>query len=149
MGYNRDDLIRIKTEYREKYQKARSDADMRAEKIYMEIPRVKAIDAALSRTVLEIMSAVTGGNENAEEALARVRARNVELMEERGKLLFVFRLFDHGGGKAVNDAEQDRRHHADHGQNDRALHKRECFLFHHLAPLFFAPSGRAFVHFSI
>ena len=87
MGYNRDDLIRIKAEYREKYQKARGDADMRAEKIYMQIPRVKAIDVALSRTALEIMSAVTSGKENAEEALARVRARNAELMEERGKLL--------------------------------------------------------------
>lgn len=87
MGYNRDDLIRIKAEYREKYQKARGDADMRAEKIYAEIPRVKAIDMALSRTALEIMSAVSGGKENAEEALARVRARNASLMEERGALL--------------------------------------------------------------
>ena len=87
MGYNRDDLIRIKAEYREKYQKARGEADMRAEKIYMQMPRVKAIDVALSRTALEIMSAVTSGKENAEEALARVRARNAELMEERGKLL--------------------------------------------------------------
>ncbi len=87
MGYNRDDLIRIKAEYREKYQKARSDADMRAEKIYREIPRVRTIDIALSRTALEIMSAVTSGKEKAEEALARVRARNAELMLERGRLL--------------------------------------------------------------
>lgn len=87
MGYNRDDLIRIKAEYREKYQNARNEADMRAEKIYMEIPRVKAIDVVLSRTVLEIMSAVNSGKENSEEALARVRARNAELMEERAKLL--------------------------------------------------------------
>ena len=87
MGYNRDDLIRIKSEYREKYQKARNDADMRAERIYIEIPRVKEIDVALSRTALEIMSAITNGKENAEDALARVRARNAALMEERGSLL--------------------------------------------------------------
>lgn len=87
MGYNRDDLIRIKGEYREKYQKARRSADMRADEVYLRIPRVKEIDIALSRTALEIMSAVTSGKESADVALARVRARNSELMEERGRLL--------------------------------------------------------------
>ena len=87
MGYNRDDLIRIKSEYREKYQKARRAADMRAEQIYREIPRVKEIDTALSRTALEIMAAVTNGKESAESALERVRARNTTLMEERAALL--------------------------------------------------------------
>ena len=87
MGYNRDDLIRIKAEYREKYQRARRDADMRADEIYIRIPRVREIDSALSRTALEIMSAVSGGKESAEAALERVRAKNASLMEERGALL--------------------------------------------------------------
>lgn len=87
MGYNKDDLIRIKAEYREKYQKARANADIRAEEVYLKIPKVKEIDTALSHTALEIMAAVSSGKETAEAALARVRARNTELMEERGKLL--------------------------------------------------------------
>ena len=87
MGYNRDDLIRVKAEYREKYQKARRNADMRAEEIYLKIPRVREIDTTLSKTALEIMSAVTNGKESAGEALARVRQRNDALMDERGKLL--------------------------------------------------------------
>ena len=87
MGYNRDDLIRIKSEYLEKYQKARTAADMRASEIYARIPRVREIDALLSRTALEIMSAVTSGKENAEEALARVRARNDSITAERDVLL--------------------------------------------------------------
>ena len=87
MGYNRDDLIRIKAEYLEKYQKARTAADMRASEIYARIPRVREIDSLLSRTALEIMSAVTSGKENAEEALARVRARNESLTAERDSLL--------------------------------------------------------------
>lgn len=87
MGYNRDDLIRIKAEYREKYQRARRNADMRADEVYLRIPRIKEIDVALSRTALEIMSAVTNGKESAEEALARVRAKNATLMEERDALL--------------------------------------------------------------
>lgn len=87
MGYNREDLIRIKAEYLEKYQKARRSADLRAEEVYIKIPRVREIDSALSRTALEIMSAVSNGKESAEAALARVRARNAALMEERGRLL--------------------------------------------------------------
>ncbi|MBE6534788.1 MAG: AAA family ATPase [Ruminococcaceae bacterium] len=87
MGYNRDDLIRVKAEYREKYQKARRNADMRAEEIYLKIPRVREIDITLSKTALEIMSAVTNGKESADEALARVRQRNDALMDERCKLL--------------------------------------------------------------
>ena len=87
MGYNRDDFIRIKAEYREKYQKARRNADMRADEVYIRIPKIKEIDIALSRTALEIMSALTNGKESAESALERVRARNSELMEERAKLL--------------------------------------------------------------
>ena len=87
MGYNRDDLIRIKAEYREKYQKARRSADMRADEVYLKIPRIKEIDVSLSRTALEIMSALTSGKESADEALARVRAKNAKLMEERGRLL--------------------------------------------------------------
>ena len=87
MGYNRDDLIRVKAEYREKYQKARRNADMRAEEIYLKIPRVREIDTTLSKTALEIMSAVTNGKESADEALVRVRQRNDALMDERCKLL--------------------------------------------------------------
>lgn len=87
MGYNRDDLIRIKSEYREKYQRARRNADMRADEVYLRIPRIKEIDVALSRTALEIMSAVTCGKESAEEALIRVRSKNAALMEERVALL--------------------------------------------------------------
>ena len=87
MGYNRDDLIRIKSEYRKKYQRARRNADMRADEVYLRIPRIKEIDVALSRTALEIMSAVTGGKESAEEALIRVRSKNAALMEERVALL--------------------------------------------------------------
>ena len=35
MGYNRADFVRIKAEYLEKYLKARSDADLRAQEVYL------------------------------------------------------------------------------------------------------------------
>lgn len=87
MGYNRADFIRIKGEYLKKYQKARANADARAREIYLEIPRIKEIDAELSGTVLEIMSAITKGKENAEDALESVKAKNKALIFERETLL--------------------------------------------------------------
>lgn len=87
MGYNREDFIRIKAEYKEKYLKARADADMRAQEVYLRNPRIKEIDGILSRTPLEILSAITNGKKAAEEALASVKARNAELSYEREALL--------------------------------------------------------------
>ena len=87
MGYNRADFIRIKAEYLKKYLKARNDADLRAQEIYLRIPRVKAIDKILSGTALEIMSAVTSGKDTAEGALEKIKARNDTLVAERDALL--------------------------------------------------------------
>lgn len=87
MGYNRADFVRIKAEYLEKYLKARSDADIRAQEIYLRIPKVKAIDKTLSGTALEIMSAVTSGKDTADGALEKIKARNDALVAEREALL--------------------------------------------------------------
>ena len=87
MGYNREDFVRIKAEYLKKYLKARSDADARAQEIYLRIPKVKAIDNMLSGTALEIMSAVTSGKDTAEGALEKIKVRNDTLIAEREALL--------------------------------------------------------------
>lgn len=87
MGYNRADFVRIKAEYLEKYLKARNDADLRAQEVYLKIPRVRAIDKMLSGTALEIMSAVASGKDTASSALEKIKARNEELVAERDALL--------------------------------------------------------------
>ena len=87
MGYNRADFVRIKAEYLEKYLKARNDADLRAQEVYLKIPRVRAIDKMLSGTALEIMSAVASGKDTASSALEKIKARNDELVAERDALL--------------------------------------------------------------
>ena len=87
MGYNRADFVRIKAEYLEKYLKARSDADLRAQEVYLKVPRIRAIDNILSGTALEIMSAVTSGKDTAQGALEKIKARNDELILERAALL--------------------------------------------------------------
>ncbi len=87
MGYNRADFVRIKAEYLEKYLKARNDADLRAQEVYLKIPRVRAIDNMLSGTALEIMSAVASGKDTASSALDKIKARNDELIAERDALL--------------------------------------------------------------
>ena len=87
MGYNRADFVRIKAEYLEKYLKARNDADLRAQEVYLKIPRVREIDKMLSGTALEIMSAVASGKDTASSALEKIKARNDELVAERDALL--------------------------------------------------------------
>lgn len=87
MGYNREIFVRIKAEYLEKYLKARASADCRAQEVYLKNPRIKEIDRVLSRTPLEIMSAITSGREASEDALKTVQARNEELNTEREALL--------------------------------------------------------------
>ena len=86
MSYQKENYARIKAEYTTKYREAHRKADEHRAELYGKIPELFAIDAQLSRTGLEIMSAVTSGG-NTEEKLARVRERNEALQTERAELL--------------------------------------------------------------
>ena len=88
MGYNREDYIRIKAEYSTKYKKAQALADERREELYFAIPEVHELDRLLSRTGLDIMSAIIKGSaEEAEAHIAALKARNADLLEKRAQLL--------------------------------------------------------------
>ncbi len=86
MGYNKEDYIRIKAEFSQKYASARSRAQQRQTELHAAIPEVRRIDALLAGTGMEIMAAVTSGG-NAEEQIAKIRERNERLLAERGELL--------------------------------------------------------------
>lgn len=87
MGYNRKDYVRIKSEYTNKYLKARRAADLRREEIYEKLPEVKRIDVELSGTGREIMGVITSGKSGTEERISALRARNVQLLERRAEML--------------------------------------------------------------
>ncbi len=87
MGYNREDYVRIKAEYTNKYLKARQEADNRRIQLYAKIPEVKTIDNLLSGTGREIMAIITSGKGETEQKIAALKARNDKLLESRAELL--------------------------------------------------------------
>lgn len=87
MGYNREDYVRIKTEYTNKYLKARQAAEQRRQDIYTKIPEVRRIDAVLAGTGNEIMRIITAGKQGTEEKIAALKSRNDKLIAERATLL--------------------------------------------------------------
>ena len=87
MGYNREDYVRIKAEYTNKYAKARELADARKFELYARIPEVRAIDSVLSGTGSEIMAIISSANGNTDEQIEALKTRNEALLEKRGELL--------------------------------------------------------------
>ena len=87
MGYNREDFVRIKAEYSEKYRLAREKADERRFELYGRIPEVKDIDSVLSGTGLEIMRIISSGKKDTEAEVEALKARNEELLQKRSALL--------------------------------------------------------------
>lgn len=87
MGYNKEDYIRIKAEYSQKYIKARELADARRFELYAKIPRVREIDSILSGTGCEIMGIIASGKTGTDEKIAALKRRNDALTAERNALL--------------------------------------------------------------
>ena len=86
MGYNRDDFVRIKAEFSQKYIKARERATARRTELQGRFPRVWEIDRMLSRTGMDIMGIIASGRD-AEEQIRVIRERNEGLLAERGEIL--------------------------------------------------------------
>ena len=86
MSYNKEDYVRIKEEFSQKYALARGIADDRRAELHFKLPRVREIDLILSRTGMDIMGAISSGA-GAEERVAAIRARNEKLLLERGPVL--------------------------------------------------------------
>ena len=86
MGYNKEDFARIKAEYSQKYIAARQKAEERRMELHGQLPRVREIDLLLSHTGMEIMKAISSGK-NAEAQISAIRARNDELLAERGRVM--------------------------------------------------------------
>ena len=86
MSYNRDDFVRIKAEFSQKYIKARERATARRTELHGRFPRVWEIDRLLSRTGMDIMGVIASGR-NTEEQISAIRERNEKLLAERGEIL--------------------------------------------------------------
>ncbi len=86
MSYNREDYVRIKTEFSRKYLLAHNRARERQMELYEKVPEVWEIDRLLAKTGVEIMKVITEGVD-VEKQIADIREKNELLQAERGQLL--------------------------------------------------------------
>ena len=88
MGYNRNNLKRIKEEYSTKHLVAEREADSRRQKIHLLLPELAEIDRKLSRVGVELMSiAIMSNDAEKERKFAEFRKKTDELNKKRGELL--------------------------------------------------------------
>lgn len=87
MAYNRDDYVRIKEEFSNKYAKAQKRAEIRRFELYGIIPELRELDKVLSGTGMEIMKIIASGEADIEKKIAELKERNARINEERRALL--------------------------------------------------------------
>ena len=87
MGYNKQDYIRIKAEFSEKYLHAQARAKERRLELYARIPEVRELDAVLSRTGMDILAVINSGGTDVDGKITEVRQRNEQLLQQRDALL--------------------------------------------------------------
>lgn len=86
MGYNKENLRRIRGEYETKALHAQSEADARRRELYWSIPAVQELDSRLGTFGLRIMEAALSGKSR-EQDFAELRAENERILAERAELL--------------------------------------------------------------
>ena len=69
MGYGKEIHIKAEERLSRRRQKATYDAENRREKIYKQIPRVKEIEAMLTRTGIAAAKAVIAGSDTKSELI--------------------------------------------------------------------------------
>lgn len=87
MGYNRNNLKRIKEEYSTKHLIAEREADMRRRELHAKLPELEAIDKKLSRVGIDLMGVALELGGGKEAKFAALRKENAELNNRRDALL--------------------------------------------------------------
>ncbi len=90
MGYNSKDYVKVRNEFETKYRMARQAADAHRAEVHMLIPEVREIDRTLSRTGMDIMQIITSGVRDTDAEIAKLEARNNELIARREKCLTAY-----------------------------------------------------------
>ena len=87
MGFNRNDVVRVKREYSEKYRIAESASEDRKIELWGKITGLRELDRELSMTGLRIMAATMEKGADTRELIAKIKENNEYLLAERAKLL--------------------------------------------------------------
>ena len=86
MGYRKQDFIRIRNEYSQKYRRAREAAEERCEQLYEKVPGLQTLDRMLARTSAQLIEVAIRRDSNVEEQIAAIRAQNEKLQAERNQV---------------------------------------------------------------
>ena len=84
MGFNRQNYIKIKSEYDGKYLRAEEAARLRRAEVHARLPEVKAIDERLSTSGIRIFEASVCGDRALVDAISH---ENMELLQQRAVML--------------------------------------------------------------
>lgn len=87
MGYNAENVRRIKKIYEDKFKNARMEAEARKHELWARIPEVKELDTAIADIGLKAVLSSIGGGEGAVARVKALKEQSLELQAERGKLL--------------------------------------------------------------
>lgn len=87
MGYNRNNLKRIKEEYSTKHLIAEREADVRRRELHVKLPELEVIDRRLSRVGIDLMGVALELGGDKEAKFAALRKENEELNKKRDALL--------------------------------------------------------------
>ena len=83
MGFNKENLRRIREEYDDKYKKAVSEAEARREEAESVIPGLDYLNRQTSHVGLRLMEAALNGSDAYLEELARIRKQTEEIQKQK------------------------------------------------------------------
>ena len=87
MGYNRNNLKRIKEEYSTKHLIAEREADIRRRELHVRLPELAAIDKKLSGVGIELMGVALELGTDKEARFSALREENARLNKKRDEIL--------------------------------------------------------------
>ena len=87
MAYNKQNYLRVRENYRTKYQLAEEEAARRTAELHQKSPALRALDRELSKTGVKIAMAALGTGEEYKEKLAVVEKENLALQARRAQIL--------------------------------------------------------------
>lgn len=83
MGYNKEDYIKVRNEFSNKYLRARRASEIKTAEIHALIPEIAEIDAVLSKTGMDIMKIIASPATDKEAEVAKLQSRNDALIAKR------------------------------------------------------------------
>ena len=87
MGFNRNDVAKVKREYAEKYRIAESASEDRKIELWEKIVGLRELDRELSLTGVRIMAAAMEKGVDTRALIEKIKENNEHLLAERAKLL--------------------------------------------------------------